>query len=75
MSTRHAFHLCLRLLQLRPTLEFLQISTYKLEDHSQLVSGYWTHSANVVTLAFSPDGKYLVSGGLDGNISFWYHTP
>lgn len=46
------------------------ITLYK-SDGSSVVTGYWAHTGKITKMAFSSDGKYLVSVAMDGNISFW----
>jgi len=35
------------------------------------VAAFKMHKATVSSLAFSPDGKWLVSGSYDGTMLFW----
>ncbi len=39
--------------------------------HNEIASGRDDWIANITSVDFSPDGKYLVSGALDGTIKLW----
>lgn len=40
----------------------------------RLGSQHWRHGATVIALAFTPDGKHLLSAGRDGAIRLWDST-
>ena len=46
------------------------IKLWNTED-GKLVSTLQGHKGSVNTVAFSPDGKYLVSGSQDGTLKIW----
>lgn len=49
-----------------------KIKLYKTQDHSLAHDAEWGfHTARVNCLAWSPDSKVLVSGGLDTNLIVW----
>jgi WD40 repeat protein len=47
-----------------------------LPEHAlrRLGSQHWRHGATVIALAFTPDGKQLISAGQDGVIRLWDST-
>lgn len=47
-----------------------RISTYSIES-GDLINSITAHYAPVISLAFSPDGKILASGGYDETINLW----
>jgi WD40 repeat protein len=43
----------------------------RLADKSQLYAQYSTHTAPVVAIAWSPDGRYIASGSWDTTVQVW----
>lgn len=50
-----------------------QIRTVKVWEVSDFIQ-YIGHEARILTVAFSPDGKYLATGSRDKTIKIWYET-
>jgi WD40 repeat protein len=39
------------------------------------IATFWSHSSDIQSLAFSPDGTLLASGSFDGTILLWNMKP
>ncbi len=48
-----------------------KLSLYDVASRKCTLSDYWSHTANVTTLDFSPDGQTLVSGAKDSLLAIW----
>lgn len=66
-----------RELVLSPDNRILAISSVRCEillwdtDHGELIDTLRGHKQTAVSLTFTSDGQFLISGGLDGTIRFW----
>ena len=51
-------------------MEKVPVRLWKVSTGENLAT-FWGHARDIVTLAFSPDGTRLASGGCDGTILLW----
>ena len=55
-------------------MEKMAIRLWKVET-AENIHTFWGHTSDVQSLAFSPDGTMLASGGFDGTILLWDVEP
>lgn len=48
------------------------MSVYELDHDSRLVTSIAAHRGGIRCVAFSPDGRCVVTGGLDRSVKFWH---
>lgn len=55
-------------------LQGLIALTYTAAQSGDIIKNFYAHNGKVKSIAYTSDGKYLVSAGTDGSINFWSTT-
>ncbi len=64
-------------LEFTPDSRYLVIGAYEeikvldLQDHNKVIATNFAHKRGVQSLSISPNQKYLVTAGVDGNLAVW----